>query len=345
MKQITVLIVDDSFFMRKVIGDFLRLDPDITVVGEAANGQEALEKIAELAPQVVTLDIEMPGMNGVETLRAIVAAPRHPSVVMVSGYVEKGGALTLQCLALGAADFVLKPSGSFSLDMEKVHDLLVQKVKIAAAADTTKIKNVVTHQHHTHQMRYADSSGIVVVGASTGGPAALEILLPAFPDNFPYSVVVAQHLPQTFTASFVGRLQERCSLHVTRAEPDTALRSGTIYIAAGGTTTTIGTKNDQPTLFVEPNDQDIETPSVNKLMTSAAEAYQNHTIGIILTGMGKDGVEGMTRIKQLGGKTIVQDEATSVIFGMGREVVTAGVADNTVPLGLIAKTVIEGLAV
>lgn len=341
MKKISVLIVDDSFFMRKVVGDFLRADPLIEVVGEAVDGQEAIKKIAQLKPQVITLDIEMPKMNGVETLKAITSEPDHPSVVMVSGYVEKGAELTLQCLHLGATDFVLKPSGSFSLDMEKVKDLLVRKVKIAAAANTSKLRTMPPRPNR--EWRYAPTGGLVVIGASTGGPVALETLLPTFPPNFPYSIVVAQHLPKTFTKSFVERLQQKCQLHVIRAEPDMPIKPGTVYIAAGSTTTTIAKRNNEVVLKVEPNNQDIETPSVTKLMTSAAAVYQDKTVGVILTGMGKDGAEGMAAIKKAGGKTIVQDEQTSAVFGMGREVVEAGLADNIVPLDLVTETISQDL--
>jgi two-component system chemotaxis response regulator CheB len=344
-EKITVLIVDDSFFMRKVIGDFLRLDPDIEVIGEAADGREALKKIGKLAPQVVTLDIEMPGMNGVETLKSIVASPQHPSVVMVSGYVEKGAEFTLQCLALGAADFVLKPSGSFSLDMDKVQDLLVEKVKVAAAADTTKIKNITAVPHYMRQPARAATGGLVVIGASTGGPAALEILLPAFPPDFPYAIVVAQHLPKTFTESFVERLRQKCRLAVAKAQAGAVIQPGTIYIAAGSTTTTIDKKGGEPVLIVEQNTQDIETPPISKLMSSAATIYGYKTIGVILTGMGRDGVEGMAAIKNAGGRTVVQDEQTSAIFGMGREVATAGLADTVAPLSHIVKILIESIAV
>jgi two-component system chemotaxis response regulator CheB len=345
MEKIRVLIVDDSFFMRKVIRGFLESDPAFEVVGEAADGTEALEKIPILQPRVVTLDIEMPKLNGLETLPAIVRLPHHPSVVMVSGYVKEGENITLQCLQMGAADFVLKPSGSFSLDMDKVRNLLIEKVKIAARTDTAKIHTANGHDSvaaKTHHYHPKNNNGIVIIGASTGGPAALETLLPQFTSNFPYPIVVAQHLPKAFTLSFTDRLRRICRLNVVRAESDSTIVPGTIYIAAGSTTTTI-IKNDHPVFKVEENTHDIETPPVSELMTSAADVYQDKTIGIILTGMGTDGLTGMGQIKQAGGQTIVQDESTSAVFGMGREVVQKGLADNIVPLDNIMTTVSKAL--
>lgn len=342
MADIRVLIVDDSFFMRKVIADFLEADPDITVVGEATDGADALKKIAELRPQVVTLDIEMPIMNGLETLRAITGTPDYPAVVMVSGYVKKGADITLQCLAMGATDFVMKPSGSFSLDMDKIRESLIKKVKIAALANPPKQTYREPEQPRTWHFRTNDA-GAVIIGASTGGPVALETLLPQFPKNFPYPIVVAQHLPGNFTKTFIERLRKVCELDVTRAEDGAPVAAGSIYIAAGGTATAIEGHAGSAHFRVQPNTQDIETPPVSPLMTSASQVYGAHTIGIILTGMGSDGASGMEHIKKAGGWTVVQDEASSAIFGMGREVIEKGLADSVVPLKGIAQGVSERL--
>jgi len=343
MENTRVLIVDDSFFMRKVIKDILQTDKTLEIVGEAADGNEALQKIAALRPTVVTLDIEMPGLNGLETLRAIMASPTHPSVVMVSGYAEKGADITLQCLALGAADFVLKPSGSFSMDMDKVRDLLLEKVKTAAAINPAKLRSA-TALAPKASWQYRKTDNIIVIGASTGGPAALETLLPQFPADFPYPIVVAQHLPKTFAQSFTERLQKKCQLKVVRASQGLRLSTGTIYIAVGGTTTTVVRTDDAVTLEVEKDSEGMETPSVDMLMSSAAEAYPAKTIGVILTGMGKDGLLGIGHIKQSGGHTIVQDEPSSAVFGMGYEVVHHGLADHVVPLSHIMVTISEVLA-
>ncbi|HSX33783.1 MAG TPA: chemotaxis-specific protein-glutamate methyltransferase CheB [Candidatus Saccharimonadales bacterium] len=337
MNKIRVMIVDDSFFMRKLIRDMLQTDSGIEVVGEADGADAALQHIAELQPDVVTLDIEMPGRNGVDTLRAIVAEPHHPSVIMLSGYPQEGAEMTLECLSLGAADFVIKPSGSFSLDIEKVTDTLLAKIKAAAAADTTKAPwpHVPPAPHTRVHSRTAD--GVVVIGASTGGPAALETLLPELPSDFPYPVVVAQHLPKEFTASFIERLQKICQLPVALAKDHLRCAPGSLYLASGGTTTHLRGQAKTAEFAVEVNTTDIQTPSVSQLMISAAKAYGAQTIGVLLTGMGDDGLSGMQTIKHAGGTTIVQDAATSVVFGMGREVVQHGAADYIVPLGEVSS--------
>lgn len=340
-KEIRVLIVDDSFFMRQVVGDLLRADKEIEVVGEAADGAQAIERIAELHPTVVTLDIEMPIMDGLEALRAIVKSPGHPAVVMVSGYVPKGADLTLQCLTMGAADFVLKPSGSFSLDMDEVKDELIEKVKDAINVDTTKTSAL--NLPPAKLWRYQKTGGVVVIGASTGGPAALEVLLPEFPQNFPYPIVVAQHLPKEFADSFVERLGKRCQLRVLHARQDMALAPGAIYVATGSTVTSIEQANARSFFKVQSDTEDRETPSINTLMRSAAEVYGNKTVGVILSGMGKDGAEGMSRIKQVGGRTVVEDKSTTAVFGMGKEVVARGRADAVVPLDQIMEEVSQYL--
>ncbi len=339
--NIRVLIVDDSFFMRKVIKDILQTDSGIEIVGEAADGQEALEQIALLRPTVVTLDIEMPRMDGLQTLRAIVSEPLHPSVVMVSGYTQEGASVTLQCLAMGATDFVLKPSGSLSLDMSKVQGRLLQKIKLAAEIDPAVPQ--VSRPRPSKPRQYDASEGVVVIGASTGGPAALETLLPELPAQFPLPVVVAQHLPKSFAKSFADRLRQHCALPVSLAEQNMELAPG-IYIARGGSITTIATKHDQPVLRTEENIQELETPSVSRLMASAAAVYRDKTIGVILTGMGKDGLVGMERIKDMGGSTIVQDEATSAVYGMGQAVVHKGLADAILPLSKIMDKINEIVA-
>jgi two-component system chemotaxis response regulator CheB len=260
---------------------------------------------------------------------------------MVSGYTEAGADVTLQCLTMGAIDFVHKPSGSFSLDLDTVADKLIQKVKVAAQVDTSKL--FAQSQPRQKAWQYSKADGIVVVGASTGGPLALETILPAFPSNFPCPIVVAQHLPKEFAGSFTERLQKNCQMRVMRAGDSMPLESGTIYIVAGGTTTTI-TNRDGPVFVVERNLQDIETPSISKLMTSAVTLYKDKTIGVVLTGMGRDGLTGMEQVKLHGGRTLVQDQATSAVFGMGREVIEKGLADQTVPLPNIAETINELLS-
>jgi two-component system, chemotaxis family, protein-glutamate methylesterase/glutaminase len=341
MEKIKVLVVDDSFFMRKVISDILNSDPEIEVVGEASNGVEALEKINQLQPKVVTMDYEMPHMDGLSTVKKIVEQDTPPAIIVVSGFVEEGGALTLKFLEAGAVDFVPKPSGTLSLDMAKVKDHLIEKIKVAAKIDTDKFR--------TFKRRAAPGSfnfkisipRIVVIGSSTGGPAALEVLLPQFPSNFPYPILVAQHLPREFIKSFSERLSKECQLKVVIAGEGLPVQNGVIYLAPGGADTEVRSAPGSIFLSVKDNPDELESPSVDKLLTSAAKVYENGAIGIILTGMGKDGSMGAQSVKESGGKTIVQDESTSVVYGMGREVVEKGLADDIVPLDNIVERLSE----
>jgi two-component system chemotaxis response regulator CheB len=258
---------------------------------------------------------------------------------MISGYAADGVDITLECLRLGAADFVAKPSGSFSIDMDKIADLLREKVKAAATVD---IPQPVPPQPSTPKMlRYSKTGGVVVVGASTGGPAALEAILPQLPANFPYPVVIVQHLPKEFTGSFVARLQKTCQLQVARADNNTRLSAGTMYIVPGGTTTTVSERQGTPFFAVVTNVADIQTPSIDAVMVSIADVYGVKTVGVILTGMGSDGAAGMARIKQTGGTTIAQDRATSIVYGMNKEIVERGLADSVVPLDAVVDTLNE----
>ncbi len=345
MQKIRILIVDDSFFMRKIISDILKSDPDIEIVGEAIDGNDALQKIEQLKPQVVTLDYEMPHLNGLEAFKKIVQKPNPPSVIVVSGYVKEGAEVTLKFLEAGAVDFVLKPSGSLSLDMDKVGNQLIEKVKIAATVNPYKSFHSKLRKDSANLLPFKKDHGIVVIGSSTGGPAALEILLPIFPAHFPLPIVVAQHLPKAFIKSFVERLGKESQLKVVEAEDGVLVNPGTIYMAPGGADTQLSLNIEKkPILKVIENPTEIETPSVNKLMTSAADVYEENTIGVILTGMGKDGSLGMEEIKKMKGRTLVQDKETSVIYGMGKEVVELGLADEILPLDLIVEKISEILS-
>jgi two-component system, chemotaxis family, protein-glutamate methylesterase/glutaminase len=342
MGKITVLVVDDSFFMRKVISDILNSDPEIEVVGEASNGVEALEKINQLHPQVVTMDYEMPHLDGLSTVKKIIEQEFHPAVIVVSGFVEEGGPLTLRFLEAGAVDFVPKPSGTLSLDMAKVKDHLIEKIKIAAKVDTDKLKWMYKRRARPGSFNFKiNIPRIVVIGSSTGGPAALEVLLPQFPANFPYPVLVAQHLPREFINSFAERLQKECQMKVVIATEGMPVQGGVIYLAPGGADTEVRKTPSKIFLSVKDNPDELESPSVDKLMSSAAIAYENGAIGIILTGMGKDGSLGAQTVKENGGKTIVQDESTSVVYGMGREVIERGLADDIVSLDSIVERLSE----
>ncbi len=335
MGRITVLVVDDSFFMRKVITDILTGDPEITVVGQAGNGLEAIERINELHPDVVTLDIMMPKLSGFSALERIMTSARPPAVLMVSAYTKEDAEITLDCLSMGAVDFVLKPSESAAHELDKVASELLGKVKMAARARPDRLP-VSALPTALRTKKY----GVAVIGSSTGGPVALERILPLLPKDLSYPVLVAQHLPAQFVDSLADRLAKQCKLPVQTAIDGAELNSGTIYFAPGGANTeVVRTSTGHIILSVNPSNE-ILTPSVDALMISAAKIYVGATLGIILTGMGEDGLEGMKAIKAAGGDTIVQDEQSSVVFGMGRAVAEHGLADALVPLEQIAKRIL-----
>jgi len=344
MEKVSILVVDDSFFMRKIISDILNSEPIFKVVGEATNGNEALQKINELKPDVVTLDYEMPHLNGLETLKKIMEMSDPPPVIVVSGYVYEGADITLDFLDNGAVDFILKPSGVLSLDMNKVQQQLIEKVKAAASVDPQKKIRLKTKRYGISHALFKKNDGIVVIGSSTGGPAALQVILGQFPENFPLPVVLAQHLPKEFADSFTERLSRECKLKVIRAKDGMPINPGTIYLAPGGHDTETELYNGKKVLKVVENNVDIETPSVNKLMISAANIYSENTIGVILTGMGNDGSLGMAQIKKRGGITLVQDKQTSVIYGMGKEVIEKKLADIILPLDKIIEKIVEILS-
>jgi two-component system, chemotaxis family, protein-glutamate methylesterase/glutaminase len=334
--QVTVLVVDDSFFMRKVLVDILQTDPDIAVVGQAADGQAALRRIDELHPQVVTLDLVMPELNGLQTLARLNRKHPRPAVVMVSAFTTENAEVTLNCLAMGAVDFVLKPSGSVAEELKQVGLELQTKVRVAAKASVPHPGTSADTIHTPVLGRRSPTRRALVIGASTGGPVALEQLLSQFPKQVSYPILVAQHLPAQFVESFAARLARSCPLNIQVGQSGDKVLPGTIYFAPGGAHTQVVRQEGQVVLSVQASD-DILTPSVTKLMTSVAHVYGDGTTGVILTGMGEDGLEGMQAIKSAGGSTIVQDEATSVVFGMGRAVVARGLADEVLPLRGIAQ--------
>jgi two-component system chemotaxis response regulator CheB len=334
---VKVLIVDDSVFMRQILRDSLQSDPAIEVVGDAADGLEALQRIAELHPDVVTLDLVMPNLNGLETLERIVQKAQPPAVVMVSAYTREDTDITLNCLTIGAVDFVLKPSGSSATELGNLGMQLRTKVKIAAKASPHAAPaSPSPAPPTTARPAHPQAPAVAVIGSSTGGPVALEQLLPQLPQDLPYPVLVAQHLPAQFVESLAARLTKTCRLAVEVAQDGDLIRPGSIYFAPGAADTQVIRAHDGRIIFsVNPTDA-ILTPSVTKLMTSAAQIYGAATLGVILTGMGEDGLEGMQAIKAAGGTTLVQDEATSVVFGMGKAVIEHGWADTVLPLGQIA---------
>ncbi|MDH7576741.1 MAG: chemotaxis response regulator protein-glutamate methylesterase [Bacillota bacterium] len=345
--QIKVLVVDDSPFMRKIISDLLETDPALKVVGTARNGEDALKKISELSPDVVTLDVEMPVIDGLVTLEKIMQQKPLP-VIMLSSLTQKGAEITIKALQKGAVDFVPKPSGTISLNLAKVKDDLIGKVKIAATVKVQRTpvpgpgKSPPTLFHSTVQ---TVPRKLILIGTSTGGPKALNEILPKLPKNIPAAVVIVQHMPAGFTRSLAERLDQISEIRVKEAEDRERVVSGTAYIAPGDyhlLVERISPQHSDPVLRLS-KDPPVNghRPSVDVMMQSAARANGWELIGVILTGMGHDGREGIRAIKEKQAKIIAENETTAVVFGMPKAVIEAKLVDRVLPLHAVAPEIIH----
>lgn len=336
---INVLVVDDSAFMRKVISDILTNEPGINVVGVARDGQDAIDKVKSLKPDVITLDVEMPKMDGLTALTYIMKEFPTPTV-MLSALTKHGADETIKALEYGAVDFILKPSGSISLDIDSIRDEIITKVRAAAKANIEKIKiytrAVLRRKKRT--FKAARDKQVVIIGSSTGGPPALLDLLPRIPKNFPAGILVVQHMPAGFTKSLSERLDSKCAIHVKEAKAGDKIEPGTALVAPGNFHLLI--ENSAVILDESPKIHGVR-PSVDLTMMSAVELYENRVIGVIMTGMGSDGADGMRLIKKRGGRNIAQDEATSTIFGMPKAAIKTGCVDVISPLDKIHEDMIE----
>ena len=346
MAPITVLVVDDSVVMRRLVSDVLAGDRDIEVVGTAANGKVALAKIPQLNPDVVTLDIEMPVMDGLETLAALRALyPRLP-VIMFSTLTERGASATLDALERGASDYVGKPAnmGSVSASMDIVRAQLIPKIKALALRGRSVLDRAATPLTTGPAVSVhrgpAGRVGVVVIGVSTGGPDALTTLVSGLPKDFPVPIVVVQHMPPVFTALFARRLDTKSDLTVSEARPGDRLQPGTVLIAPGDFHLRL--RSDRLGVVTQLDQGTPENycrPSVDVLFRSAPETFGAEVLAVVLTGMGSDGAKGAARIVEAGGSVIVQDAATSVVWGMPGAVVNAGLAAEVLPLGDLARAI------
>ena len=341
--MVTVLVVDDSAFMRKVLSGMLESDPGVKVVGTAADGLEAVEKDAALRPDVITMDVEMPGMDGIEALKRIMAENPVP-VIMLSSQTSEGARVTLHALELGAVDFVSKNLADSSLDIMKIRGTLIEKVKHLGQKNGF---NRQARQPQTEMRIVAEVCGdrtnadIVAIGTSTGGPKSLQQIIPSLPRNFPVPVLVSQHMPANFTKPFAERLDQLSAMEVKEAEDGETARCGVVYIAPGGGHMRISSGLPKPSIAISRAGDFIYRPSVDALMSSVAAHFTCRSLGVILTGMGNDGLKGLKNLKLAGGKIIAQDEKTCVIYGMPRVVVEAGLADSVLPLGDIPEAIVR----
>ena len=334
--MIKVLVVDDSLFMRRTLKRMLEGERDVEVVGVAENGKVALEKIEELSPDVVTLDIEMPVMDGIETLKEIMARNPLP-VIIVSALTKTGAEITMEALSLGACDFITKDFSNFSLGLEEKRGELLSKIRQVAKKRTLFLLRAIRGGSSVSIEKRAIKHEIVSIGASTGGPSAIQFIVTSLPADFPCPIVIAQHMPSLFTHAFSERLRAVSAVHVKEAEDGENLRPGVVFIAPGGSHMRVVRKGRRDILQLFEDACSVYRPSVNHLMSSCAEVFGAATVGVILTGMGNDGLEGARRIRSKGGLILAQDEATSVVYGMPKAVVKENLADLVLPVYEIPK--------
>jgi two-component system chemotaxis response regulator CheB len=344
--QTGVLVVDDSAFMRTALSRMINSDPALFVVGTACSGEEALEKIPSLNPDVITLDIEMPRMDGLETLRCIRARFPRP-IIMVSSATVKDARITFEALGAGAFDYVPKQLSSTSLDIIHIrHDLIA---KLKAAAGSRSIHPIVRDRKPPQPVTsssgedYSINPAIVAIGTSTGGPQALQETLTQLPSDLSVPILVVQHMPPGFTKAFAERLDSLCAVKVKEAVHHEPLRRGVIYIAPAGIHVTVERPSNTLALISltpEPADS-MHIPSVDVMMESIAAEFRALAMGVIMTGMGSDGALGMTAIHRTGGLTIGQDESSCAVYGMPRACAELGVLRRVVPLSQIPHHILQ----
>jgi two-component system chemotaxis response regulator CheB len=341
------MVVDDSVVVRKIVTDVLSQDPAITVVGTAPNGRLAVAKLEQLKPDLVTMDIEMPDMNGIEAVRAIRATRSRVPIIMFSTLTERGASATLDALASGANDYVTKPAnvGSVGQSMESVRAQLIPKIKALTGRPVTAgapapTAAPVAPRPPAPRTRARQEPAVLVIGSSTGGPEALTKVLPLLPAALPVPVLLVQHMPPVFTRQFAQRLDRLCALEVVEAVEGSTLSPGTVHIAPGDFHLTIGTSGgNRRTALNQGPAENFCRPAVDVLFRSAVAAYDGAVLGVVLTGMGSDGRIGAGRIREAGGTVVAQDQATSVVWGMPGAVTQAGFADEVLPLSRIAEAI------
>jgi len=342
--KIRVLVVDDSALMRKLIPQILERDNTIEVVGTAMDGAFGLKKIEEVHPHVITLDLEMPRMDGTEMLRQIMRSDRIP-VIIVSSHSVAGAAATFKALALGAFDFVAKPRDGAQDRMDEIASELISKIKVAAKARTQRWQSGIPVNNNDKPIvkpaprPKASPTKIIAIGSSTGGPNTLQYLLSQLPSDFSAAMVVVQHMPEGFTEMFAKRLDESCSLEVKEAQSGDLLIAGRVLIAPGSKHMRVR-RMPLGDIVVLSDDPPVNghRPSVDLLFRSVAQEFGPTSIAILMTGMGEDGAEGVGAVRAAGGLTIAQSEESCVVFGMPKAAIDKGFVTRVVPLETMANT-------
>ena len=350
--MIRLLIVDDSALMRRLLGDLFAAAGFTVAV--ARSGEEAIAQVHAFPPQVITLDIHMPGMDGLACLDRIMLERPTP-VVMVSALTAQGADETLEAMALGAVDFIAKPAGAMSLVIDQLAPLLIEKVRAAASARLPRARRLAERIRLQQARRESPAAalpstasaadGVVLVGCSTGGPPALETLLAALPGDFPWPIVVAQHMPASFTGPLARRLDRLCALNVSEVARATPIAPGHAYIGRGDADLILARRATGIVAMAAPSSPDFHWhPSVDRLVASAATLYgPDRVVGVLMTGMGADGADEMTKLKTRGSHVIAEAEESAIVWGMPGALVRSGGATTIVPLDRIAPALVAQL--
>jgi two-component system chemotaxis response regulator CheB len=341
----TVLVVDDSAFMRKLISEIVDGSDEFRVVGTARNGYDALTQIHALDPAIVTLDLEMPELDGFQALGYIMSETPRPVVILSAATSGTGDDITIRALELGAVEFVRKPSGPISLDLPIIREPLLRALRAAACVNLSGVPMLGRQGVVRRPIGTQTSAGarfIVAIAASTGGPRALAEVIPKLPRHLDAAVMVVQHMPSGFTKSLAARLNMLSPLEVTEAEAGTTIVHGHVYVAPGGRHMRIQLSGDVPVIALDdtPPIWGVR-PSADPLFRSVAELFGAAAVGVVLTGMGRDGAAGLRAIREAGGAGVVQDAATSIIYGMPQAALAAAGADRIAPLGDVAPAITE----
>lgn len=355
MSQIKVLVVDDSAFMRKIISDVINSQDNLKVIDTAKNGKEAIDKIKNLKPNVVTLDIEMPVLDGLSALEMIMKRNPVP-VIMLSSLTKEGADATIKALQLGAVDFITKPISIFKISAADMKKQLIDKVYIASKVKfKSKLYNVNkplyfenNYKTPSYKINPENKSikKIIAIVTSTGGPRALQTLIPSIPKNIDASIVIVQHMPPGFTRSLAERLDNISQISVKEGEDNDILLPGHAYIAPGGYHMRVIRESNNYKLKLSKDAPVLgHRPSVNVLMSSIAELGSQKVIGVILTGMGSDGAEALKYIKNNSGYIIAQDEESCVVFGMPKAAIKLGIVDKVLPIEKIGQEIIKAMEV
>jgi len=340
LKNIKVIVVDDSALMRKIISDMINSTEDMEVIYSCRNGEDLMTKLSDLSPDVITLDVEMPVMDGLTTLRELKKRSIDVPTIILSSLSNSSTQLSMDCLEAGAFDIVSKPSGTISLDIEKVKAELLAKIKVAYDGKNQRFQGKTKIiKKSVSEIKRKGYIGAVVIGASTGGPKALYTIVTSLPEKLGVPIFIVQHMPVGFTKAFADRLNANSDIKVVEAQDKELIENDVVYVAPAGMHMEVGSDN-RIHLNNEPSVWGVR-PAVDKLFFSASKVYESHLLSVVLTGMGKDGASGTAQIKDKGGVTISQDEFTSTIYGMPKATFETGKVDLVCPIEEVSIQIVR----